>query len=379
MDLDAGRAGPLELQLLQSDLSLSQASGKWNRGLYQLSLALPESPWGRWHAIQRFSRRRSELWTSEDAMFELSWRGTYRGIEGGAGLESHLLRASHSGTASTSLGNPARVWAFAEESGSWKQFRVYSGLRAEVDENASLALLGDLSLERDFGENHLRAFFSAGRGALPWAFDRYDSECQWPWTVTSPDSLSDPDFQRLGLHLKRSLGDLHVGLLYRAEVGHRPWSLDSLQSSWRQGKVQDLHSLGLTFRWDAEPLHRLLDAGFSLISDPAPGAFLLEGSLLADLGESGRSAPFLMKLFLRWEREIARGDGRWVFSLPMEVRGGGELPSTLLMDAKAELRILSGSIWASWNNLFNWPLEEVPGFPQSPARFWIGVDWYLDN
>ena len=389
LDLDAGAAGPLELQLVQSTWYMNLgAFGTRNdyRDFYRASLALPLAPWGEFRLSQSLLERRAFGWDGQEASLRAEWRsrqlatraGRISANGGGEWSRPGLERAGVSEEYEPhNRGWVAATWR-ASGDGDWG---AGGGLRVDlpVAGGARLLYQGSLDRARSGSPLSLSLFAAGGEADLPWSRQRLPYREHWPDAVTSPsitggEAIAHRVGALAGLRFERLSGRL---LLVRSGAG-REWALaeDGFGGYvWAHAPRPARHSVGLEGegRWQGRGGELSGEVGFSLdLGEAQTGA---AASGFGDLGYPQRA-----HVALRLSRPFFASDARLLVGGRLEERAGHPLRDPLLrLDLEAELRVLRARFWARLPNALNRAGQELAGFPIPPRGTVLGIDWHLDH
>jgi len=397
LSLDAGAAGPLDFQLIQSrtTLSLMEGSTEFREGgLYRLSLAAPETPAGEFLLAQTSVEKSTEFNKSGWLGFQLRWarRESFLGIErlgAHAGYEWQDPGWELNG-APADLGEVARGFA----SLAWREtlpsgFRLSAGGRIDGESGRDAALAYQLGLSKNFRARPFRLELHAAGGTERevWLHDRFPGEWIWPSAATVPGGGEPRAFSRMGGSLGAYSQDWDWSLGYRRFGTGEYWAVSGID--WQRLPYESGSSASFSGRARMRPLSRVLDwtldtlffvlgAGRDRPRGDLDGTFLFEQAF----GEETRTRlRYLRRIRLGFDylRPIAEGDGHWRIASPLEIRQGAEAESLTRWDLRIELRVLDGRLWMQLRDVLDAGGEEIAGYPMPGREYMVGVDWVLFN
>jgi hypothetical protein len=385
LTLNAGLAGPLDLQLHQSAWHLdriAEVADAWYRERTRFDLALPESPLGELSLSHEHLQSHHRSGRASDAALRLRWARSLAGTGSGdwwlaAGVERHQLGFTEAGKVRRSLLRPARAWL----AGRWRgelprALQGELGLRYERDfawaTYLSVQARVTKTLPRHF---RLEASGAWGEAAQAWGRDRLPDLGLWPDGLGAHGpQASDGAGRRYRLTLKRSGEALGGEFTFTRQEGGRDWFALAQEADtyhWTSTPGQVRHALGLA-----------LNGGLKGGVGEMRSRLILQAELEnSDARQEDRAfQPYLAAAELTLARPFFGSDARLELLGALELRAGRDDHEPLLRaEVGALLRVLDARFWLKLGNALDWPGEESPGFTAPGSVMRMGIDWHLDH
>ncbi len=385
LTLNAGHAGPLDLQLHQSAWHLDRVgmtADAWYRERTRFDLALPDSPLGEVFLSHEHLKRHHRGGQASDAALRLRWAlGSDQTRSGSwwisAGAERHQLGFTETGLERRPVSRPARAWLAGRWwAGSDPGLRGELGLRYEREFAwASYLALQARLMKTLPGKLRLEADAAWAEAAEPWGRDRLPDLGLWPDGVGTPETGRwGSENRRYRLSLSRDGGFIRSELALTRQEGGRDWfALASDEDSylWESSPGRVRHALGLA-------LNGRLAGGL--------GEMRARLDLQAELEdpqtrrEDRSFQPYQAAAELILARPFFSSDALLELQGALDLRGGRDDHEPLVRaEVGARLRVLDARFWVKLSNALDWSGEETPGFTAPGSEMRMGIDWHLDH
>ncbi len=386
LTLNAGPAGPLDLQLHQSAWHLDRvgqtAVDAWYRERTRFDLALPASPLGAILISQEHLQRHHRSGRASDAALRLRWSGALDGTGMGdwrfaAGAERHQVAFTETGSDRGSMPRPARAWLGGRWLGEFSRgLSGELGLRYERDFARATYLAAQAMLSKTLPwQLHLEASGAWGDDAEAWARDRLPDLGLWPDGIGTPGVKAEDDAgRRYRVSLKHSGTSLAGELSFMRQEGGRDWFAFAQSDDshiWVSAPGQVRHALALAISSEIRGGLGELRSRFGVQAE-------LEKP--EERQEDRVFQPYLATAELILARPFFGSDARLELLGALELRTGRNDHEPLLRaELGALLRVLDARFWVKLSNALDWPGEESPGFTAPSSVMRMGIDWHLDH